>query len=91
VLHIAGVKLHFPFQPYPSQLAFMSKAILAFRNSTNALLESPTGSGKSLALLCAAIAWQEQTDAVVCRDTDSKPTRSTVSEQMSSLFGGAGK
>lgn len=35
----------------------MTKIILALKNRQNALLESPTGSGKSLALLCSSLAW----------------------------------
>jgi Rad3-related DNA helicase len=61
ILTIGGVKINnpaFPFKPYPSQLAFMSKVILTLNQSENALLESPTGSGKTLALLCSALSWQ---------------------------------
>ncbi|KAJ1976120.1 hypothetical protein H4R34_004093 [Dimargaris verticillata] len=57
---IAGVPVRFPFQPYPAQLAMMAKIITALNRRENALLESPTGSGKSLALLCSALGWLEK-------------------------------
>ncbi|KAJ1653340.1 Fanconi anemia group J protein [Dispira simplex] len=59
VFPIQGVSVRFPFQPYPAQLAMMAKIVQALNRKENALLESPTGSGKSLAILCAALAWQE--------------------------------
>ncbi|KAJ1724942.1 hypothetical protein LPJ53_000868 [Coemansia erecta] len=55
---IGGIKVHFPFKPYPSQLGMMNHMIRALNTSKNTMIESPTGSGKSLALLCAALAWR---------------------------------
>ncbi|KAI9276323.1 hypothetical protein BC943DRAFT_333049 [Umbelopsis sp. AD052] len=58
ILPIRGIEVQFPFKPYPAQIQMMSKVIEALTKSQDALIESPTGSGKSLALLCAALAWQ---------------------------------
>ena len=55
---MSGCKIKFPVKAYPSQVAMMSKIVTSIQKSQNSLLESPTGSGKSLALLCAALAWQ---------------------------------
>ena len=57
---IGGYDVRFPFKPYASQIGIASRVLKALDTGTNALLESPTGSGKSLALLCAAMAWQER-------------------------------
>uniref|UniRef100_A0A5S6QV11 DNA 5'-3' helicase n=1 Tax=Trichuris muris TaxID=70415 RepID=A0A5S6QV11_TRIMR len=55
---VQGLKVTMPFQPYPAQLAMMNRILQALNRRANCLIESPTGSGKSLALLCAALAWQ---------------------------------
>lgn len=57
---MSRVKLKFPAKAYPSQVQMMNQIIRALQKGQNALLESPTGSGKSLALLCAALAWQQE-------------------------------
>uniref|UniRef100_A0A8B9FBX3 DNA 5'-3' helicase n=1 Tax=Amazona collaria TaxID=241587 RepID=A0A8B9FBX3_9PSIT len=56
---IGGVKIMFPCKAYPSQLAMMNAIIKGLNNRQHCLLESPTGSGKSLALLCSALSWQQ--------------------------------
>ncbi|KAM5273445.1 LOW QUALITY PROTEIN: Fanconi anemia group J protein [Ctenodactylus gundi] len=56
---IGGVKVSFPCKAYPSQLAMMNSIVRGLNSGQHCLLESPTGSGKSLALLCSALAWQQ--------------------------------
>lgn len=54
---IAGIPVHFPFEPYEVQRAYMEKVIICLRDGTNGVLESPTGTGKTLSLLCSSLAW----------------------------------
>ncbi|KAJ8773449.1 hypothetical protein K2173_004279 [Erythroxylum novogranatense] len=56
---ISGVDVDFPFEAYDSQLVYMEKVIYSLKNRCNALLESPTGTGKTLSLLCATLAWRK--------------------------------
>ncbi|XP_073282917.1 uncharacterized protein [Primulina huaijiensis] len=63
-IHIGGLPVEFPHRPYGSQLAFMNRVISTLDRSQrdghcHALLESPTGTGKSLSLLCSVLAWQQ--------------------------------
>ncbi|ORZ14489.1 helicase C-terminal domain-domain-containing protein [Absidia repens] len=57
---VKGVPVKFPFTPYQSQIQMISKIIEALQKEQHAVLESPTGSGKSLALLCGALGWLEK-------------------------------
>ncbi|XP_012300982.2 Fanconi anemia group J protein isoform X3 [Aotus nancymaae] len=71
---ISGVKINFPYKAYPSQLAMMNSIIRGLNSKQHCLLESPTGSGKSLALLCSALAWQQS--------LTGKPADEGVSEKV---------
>ncbi|CAI0381666.1 unnamed protein product [Linum tenue] len=62
--HVGGISVEFPYQPYGTQLAFMGRVISTLERAQreghcHALLESPTGTGKSLSLLCSTLAWQQ--------------------------------
>jgi Rad3-related DNA helicase len=54
------VTVDFPYKPYPCQIAMLGRIIKALQQSKHCLLESPTGTGKTLTLLCAALAWQQK-------------------------------
>jgi hypothetical protein len=54
---LGDLQIPFPFKPYPSQEALMKSLVHTFQQRTQALLESPTGSGKSLAILAASVSW----------------------------------
>jgi len=56
-LEILGIEVYFPYEPYPNQKTYMEKVIEACKNKEIAGLESPTGTGKTLCLLCASLAY----------------------------------
>ncbi|KEP48902.1 DNA repair helicase [Rhizoctonia solani 123E] len=47
----------FPFEPYDVQLELMKSLYAALEDRKVAVLESPTGTGKSLSLLCGTMTW----------------------------------
>ncbi len=62
---LRNVEVDFPFQPYAQQKMYMERVIETLQLGENALLESPTGTGKTLALLCSTIAWSQQHNKTV--------------------------
>ncbi|KAJ0985594.1 hypothetical protein J5N97_003950 [Dioscorea zingiberensis] len=58
IYKIRGIDVDFPFDAYDCQIVYMEKVIQSLQEGCNALLESPTGTGKTLCLLCASLAWR---------------------------------
>ncbi|KAI0467322.1 helicase C-terminal domain-containing protein [Xylaria cf. heliscus] len=54
-----NIDFHHPFTPYDVQQQFMHTVynVLEQGNGHTGILESPTGTGKSLSLICAALTW----------------------------------
>lgn len=80
VYFIGGLPVEFPYQPYGSQFAFMGRVISTLNRAQteghcHALLESPTGTGKSLSLLCSTLAWQHHYKPTV---NDKPPPEATA-------------
>ena len=58
IVMIQGITIYFPYEPYQPQIDYMMEVISSL-NKTGSIsaLESPTGTGKTLCLLCAVLAW----------------------------------
>ncbi|KAM3747686.1 hypothetical protein ACB098_05G053700 [Castanea mollissima] len=80
---IRGIDVDFPFEAYDSQLVYMEKVIQSLQQKCNALLESPTGTGKTLCLLCATLAWRKGlggfSTGMGVRSSQSEGSKSDVS------------
>ena len=48
---------HHPYDPYQIQSDFMQRLYQCIENRNVGIFESPTGTGKSLSLICAALTW----------------------------------
>lgn len=62
IIKIASIPIDFPYQPYPAQIVTMSKIIASLKSSASGLIESPTGTGKTLAILCAVLGYNAHTN-----------------------------
>ncbi|BBN03530.1 hypothetical protein MPTK1_2g24240 [Marchantia polymorpha subsp. ruderalis] len=47
----------FPFEPYPIQLQFMKAVYSGIQKGGVTIVESPTGTGKTLSLICSTLQW----------------------------------
>ena len=48
-------KFRFPFDPYPIQVDFMKQLYKTVEEKKIGIFESPTGTGKSLSIICSGI------------------------------------
>ena len=80
-VEIRGVQVHFPFKPYACQETYMGKVMDALFRSENALLESPTGTGKTLCLLCATLAWQREQARLLQQAAELQSSQPLLSQQ----------
>ncbi|MGH0156996.1 UNVERIFIED_CONTAM: hypothetical protein FKN15_032929 [Acipenser sinensis] len=72
-IQLNGITVDFPFTPYPCQEDYMSKVITCLQNRVNGVLESPTGTGKTLCLLCSTLAWRDHfKDTISARKISEK-------------------
>lgn len=46
-----------PYVPYSIQTEFMAKLYQVIENAQIGIFESPTGTGKSLSIICGAMTW----------------------------------
>ncbi|KAL1764748.1 putative ATP-dependent DNA helicase DDX11 isoform X1 [Sigmodon hispidus] len=54
---MGAVHFPFPFPPYPIQKDFMAELYKVLEAGKIGIFESPTGTGKSLSLICGALSW----------------------------------
>ena len=69
---MANPLFSFPFEPYPTQLDFATKLYHCLHNSISGIFQSPTGTGKSLSVICAALKWVNEASGPVSYVTPSK-------------------
>jgi chromosome transmission fidelity protein 1 len=73
----------FPFSPYPQQQQLMSSLYGCMKAGGVGLFESPTGTGKSLSTLFAAIAWLREEEEARLNSIPAVPQSSSQSSSQS--------
>ncbi|KAK4536964.1 hypothetical protein CDCA_CDCA10G2989 [Cyanidium caldarium] len=86
-LTLRGVSVTFPHRPYACQVTYMERVIEALQGGEHALLESPTGTGKTVCLLCATLAWRESLKAQLQLRARGVGVGAAVSRQLNEAVG----
>ncbi|RLM01804.1 ATP-dependent DNA helicase chl1 [Aspergillus turcosus] len=63
---------HHPYSPYDIQLQFMRALYTCLEEGKVAVFESPTGTGKSLSLICGSMTWLREHKRNALQDTVNK-------------------
>jgi Fanconi anemia group J protein len=84
-LRLSGVDVCFPHEPYGVQKVFMAQVVRAIDHEENALLEAPTGCGKTLSLLCGALGWQAAAKAKRAAAEQAAADRATAAREFLAL------
>ncbi|KAJ8411228.1 hypothetical protein AAFF_G00172340 [Aldrovandia affinis] len=71
IMQDGAPRFPFPYQPYSIQEQFMEALYRTLDEGKIGIFESPTGTGKSLSLICGALAW--------LRDHEERKRRETAS------------
>ena len=81
-ISVDGYDVWLPFErPYHCQREYVAKVIETLATGNNALLESPTGTGKTISFLCAAVAFikkQREKMKVTAGDKEGVPAPHTI-------------
>ncbi|KAG8192516.1 hypothetical protein JTE90_018036 [Oedothorax gibbosus] len=83
---IHGIQVLFPFQPYTVQEDYMKKVVECLQKGANGMLESPTGTGKTLCLLCSSLAWLESHKAKLQLDMIQHSSRGEVMTDLKTVL-----
>lgn len=87
IIKLNGYTIKLPFNPYEAQVKSMETLLKSFESGDSALIESPTGTGKSLAIICAALGYLESIKRNI-KDEDTKKLKTTtlLDENLKNFF-----
>lgn len=71
-------EIPFPFKPYPQQRDLMRSIYDCVEASSVGCFESPTGTGKSLSVICATLSWQFQEEKRILSEQEAVPSDKKV-------------